>query len=509
MATGMPWGTPTVSDATKLGIGVTRRSTIYPTQPAGTIYQLLVQLITSDNFPNLNNWIETDSGGNVNLAGGVVSLNGSGAWSANGIYWAIPWDHSDNEPSCFEIKGKNIKRNFIARIGAHNAAAWPGINGQRLGRLESTVINVASQFRAYSSYLSKISDNLDNDVFYTIRVYHFPTQAEDMAVNSYYGTYLLTLEGGDYAVETVVAMINGQDPWNSATVSFHIERFTNDGATLLQVKEFRYYHGLPIDGPTLTFVCDAGAGKVIDTFDLTNLAPVGGWATTNVTFAWSFDDGVAAYSAEHTLAAMNAHGVQAGRHRYARLRITVNSDGATQQYAGEVNSVDATLGIGDFPEVNNTYLQDTVQLVAGTLTNPTERPECLTTNILAVNQQAFTLGDTVYVNGTLEFVKALAAANVRVRVYNDAGVLQATLFNAAYNFLATTAATLTAINGGVMLQHVPALADGYYVEIVITHADLPNGALTFFSGFGVAAAGGGGGGSNQIRAMDPDMLHVR
>jgi len=485
----MPWGTPTVSDATKLGV-----AKIIPTSYYGLeLYELLPQGVFSDLFANLNSWDVVDSGGNINLAAGVVSLNGDGVLGDNfirtkaqyGTVWS-KWQFDFMVTNSI-ASGSCFLGLLVSEISANPYVAWQqGNNWLRHKWSSGALPNSPAGYAA--------------DTWYTLRIYLQPNPSGRTCVT-------MTIQGGGFTEETI--MVSGEtelaipDPWD---LTFN--RVVNN-ANLACVRAVYVSAGLSAAGPTLTYVADAGAGKVIDNFDLTALAAVGGWATTNCTFAWSFDDGVAAYSAEFTLANLNLQGKQLGRHRYARLRITVNSDGATQQYAGEINSDTATDGIGDFPEVNNTYVQDTVQLTAGTLANPTERPECLTTNILNVNQQAFTLGDTVYVNGTLEFVKALAAANVRVRVYNEAGVLQATLFNAAYNFLATTAVTLTAINGGVVLQHIPAAADGYYVEIVITHADLPNGSLTFFSGFGVAAAGGGGGPPPQIRVVDAEQLILR
>lgn len=159
----------------------------------------------------------------------------------------------------------------------------------------------------------------------------------------------------------------------------------------------------------------------------------------------------------------------------------------------------------DVPTVDNVYVGDTIRGVAGTLTDPVEQMGVLTFDVLAAVKTRFLPTDTIYINGVLEFVKALAAAQVRVRIYTAAGALVSTPLNVAYAFGASVPATITAINGGVVLTQAPLAVGEYYVMLDVAHADLPGGGLFVASGFDVAEQQR----QNHIRVVDAEQLVVR
>ena len=84
MATRMPWGAPTSSDLTKL------RPVLTGTRLASAAwFELLPQIRITEDFPNLAAWTVLDSGGNINVAGGIVTFQGSGVAWQNGIWRSL------------------------------------------------------------------------------------------------------------------------------------------------------------------------------------------------------------------------------------------------------------------------------------------------------------------------------------------------------------------------------------------------------------------------------------
>jgi hypothetical protein len=312
--------------------------------------------VITDDFANLNNWTEVDSGSNVNLSGGEVSLNGSGAYAANGIYYT---SGITTAPGYFELKFKlkNVANSFEFQL-AQTAAiptgrAVPG----------SSIIN-ALQLSVDNFINQTVCELLSADIYYTIRFYIHKRIAD----SSNRG-FRVTISGGSWSSETELYNIEYLTTALAATIYPCVQRYLNNSSNLTYVKEFRWYSGYATDAPYVTYTHDAGAGKVFDNFDPSALAMPGSVPSTNLTFKWSFDDGVASYSSALTLAQLNAVGKQTARHRYIRLQVLLNSDGATQVYADKPNSDTATDGVGDFPDVGNVRPPDTVQGTTGDLSN--------------------------------------------------------------------------------------------------------------------------------------------
>lgn len=326
----IPWGTPTVSDAAKLGAvrAITQQSAWVSL--GACMYELLLQPLITENFINLDAWSETDSGTNVNLSDGEVSMNGIGDYTANGLSYTAGVTTAHG---CFEVKIKSA-------TGA--ACAYFGLNSSNTLAITYTTPNWRTGTSLFlyihrgNTPFTMGASPYTADVWYTMRIYIY--QGPDGNLN----TVRMTIQGGtEFPSETILEV------WKTATLAATIYpqlmRYTNNASNLTIWKEFRWYSGYATDGPTLTYVADAGAGKTFGGFVPTNLAAVGSWATTNVLFKYSYDDGVADYNASWlTLAQLNDETALTTSKRYIRLQIQVNSDGATQQYAGEINADDAT-----------------------------------------------------------------------------------------------------------------------------------------------------------------------
>lgn len=339
----IPWGTPTVSDATKLDLAKDHNVAL----TGERLYQLLLQSVFSDDFPNLNNWTVVDSGANVTVAGGIVSMNGSGSDTTNGIYKTTGVARANG--MVFERKMLRVNANVVAICALHSAGALTATPSCGLFRQNNTV------FQEYAIGTDQIfSRALTANTWYTIRTY----VGQDGAGS--WGVRRTTIEGGtEFPTEHEVVYCEGFTGGIPATIYPIMSRRTNDGANLSQWKEFRIYSGFATDGPYLTYVADAGAGRLFDGFTPTNLAAVGSWATTNAKFQYSFDDGTPSYNGSWlTLAQLNAETASTARHRYIRLLVQANSDGATQQYIGEINAADATGGALDADLSSNSSASD-------------------------------------------------------------------------------------------------------------------------------------------------------
>ena len=323
----IPWSAPTVSDATKLGL-----ASRCPAPLTGErLYELLHQLVYSTDWPDATGWTEVDSGGNVNLAGGVWGMNGNGANNANGIYKTVGFARA---AGYMEIKVRHDYTVGIDYQGFNDAAALG------TGPVTATVIYVSGSLclRVKGNNGDPSGDRIwpvvTAGTYYTLRIY--PQQDSSGA----WTQVKVTIQGGaEFPTETVVVITGVGAAWG-ATLYPQFQRVSAN-ALLTYFKEFRWYSGYATDGPTLTYVADAGAGKLFNGLVFANLAAVGAWATTNVTFAYDYSDSATpSWSTEKTLAQLNALAALTTNKRYIHLRVTVNSDGATQQYAGELNADD-------------------------------------------------------------------------------------------------------------------------------------------------------------------------
>jgi len=355
----IPWGVPTVGDATKLGLAPVCGPLATKITAGQRLYALLHQALVTENFANLTAWSETDADAKVNLSGGEVSMDGDGAaFTTHGLSYTAGITSAEGY---FEVKFKTASAAASGYFGINSADALaltyaaPNFRQLTTGPAQAVyranVVNTNGQ--AYSA-----------DTYYTLRLY---IQKDSVGALK---MVTATIQGGtEFPNEMVLEVM--QTAALAATIYPQLMRFTSNSGRLTYFKEFRWFSGFSTAGQTLTYVADAGAGKLFNGFVPTNLAAIGSWATTNVTFAYSFDDGVASYSAEKTLAQLNAEAALTTNKRYIRLRITVNSDGATQQYAGELNADDATdiPAVADLPDVGNVRDTDTVGGATGTLSS--------------------------------------------------------------------------------------------------------------------------------------------
>lgn len=315
-----------LSDATKL-----RFSNIN-----SQLAEMLFQNVITDDFANLDAWTEVDGDAKVNLSGGVVTMDGGNAWDTHGIRYTNGFTRAAGYFE-FKVSGQGIVANLFAAgitnsavLFKTNTSAMCGVAGQ-----STTTLNVVDA-TAYQSSLA----NITLATWYTLRLY-----VGLSGDGTSWKKLRVTIQGGVYTTETDVGVFNQIITELASTIYFSLSRYVSNTNAKVSFKEFRWYSGYATDAPYVTYTHDAGAGKVFDNFDPSALAMPGTVPDTNLTFKWSFDDGVASYSTEKTLAELNAVAKVTEQHRYIRLQVILNSDGATQVYADEPNSATATDGI--------------------------------------------------------------------------------------------------------------------------------------------------------------------
>lgn len=356
----IPWGAPTVSDATKLGLcSIWELPSI--TTAGSRLYKLLYQLVMSETFANLDAFDVTQTGvGYCTVSGGILSINGDGTAHHNGCVHKTGVSRGEGYLE-FEILSR-YGTSITEYLGLHSASALAAPD-QCYGNRPSTSTDMYCGFPTNGANVGRTPVAGTPGTWYTIRLYILKDTGDN------FRRVRFSIEGGtEWPSETVIGVSHGSPAFNFAATLYPIfNRTTNSAANDTQIRNLKWYSGYATDGPTLTYVADAGAGKTFDGFVPTSLAAIGSWATTNAKFQYSFDDGTPSYNGSWlTLAELNALSASTERHRYIRLQVQVNSDGSTQQYAGELNADDGTAGSGDFPATSSVLTSDTVQGSAGT-----------------------------------------------------------------------------------------------------------------------------------------------
>jgi len=338
----IPWGDPTFSDATKVGLrkwdewgggGMDQK-----------VGQLLLLVEVTEDFPDLDDWDVEDTGGNVTLAGGVVSVNGSGAWNVNGISKKVAVARTG--PCCFEHKLIGIGANSISDIlGALNISGLTTDAANLWGRYQRNHTTQEYAWMANSQIAARLVAKPAPATWYTIREYHL----KDAVGN--YKEYVLTIEGGVWTTETIMVKGHAQVV-SPASLYWQLNRNTNNAARKTEIKEWRYKHLYDTGGEYMEFIADAGVGKTFDGVLWTNVDLPGTIIGTNLKYKRSIDAGAPAYDAAwQTLAQMQGKGAEGGD-RYIRLRVQLNSDNNTQQLGAALNADDAcsiAAGGGGFP----------------------------------------------------------------------------------------------------------------------------------------------------------------
>lgn len=259
---------------------------------------------------------------NVSVSGGVVSMDGHGSYG-NGLAWS-----KANAEGYIEVQKKAVT--------AYDNVMW--------GTAFVTFVNSWQQDNnAANLYALAPSGNaggyagLTAGVYYTLRIYMLKDAA------GAFKRVIHTIQGGtQFPTETVIQTMVVASAIGAATWA-QLLRYSASPGALTQFQAFKAFFGYPTDGPKLTFLADAGNGKLFNGLVFSSLAAVGSWLTTNVTFAYDFSDNATpSWSAEKTLAQLNALAALTTQKRYIHLRITVNSSGTVQQYSGEINADNGT-----------------------------------------------------------------------------------------------------------------------------------------------------------------------
>lgn len=572
-----PWGTPVSSDTAKL------RRVLAGTRLASPAWwELFPKSKITDDFPNLNAWSVVDSGGNISVADGVVSFNGSGVWLQNGIYRTLA--ATKVLPAIIEFKVKMM----LLGGGAEVLFLFQHVGLSAFMNSVTVVRNGCSIDPFSTRFGSKVivRGPGDSTPTTTIGVQPF-TDGDWLTIR----LYMLAGGPGGFgaAVDRVIVTIQDQHYFSEETVltdltgsagsyglwytdtRIQFNRYTDDGSNPHQIKQFRYYEEYPTDGPYLRRVADAGkeftvsdagtlaasdlqtltgggvvtftggatgvirsfdsvtgkanihtisgapqAGTVtcspsghtftisdtgaqcyFDRFDLSRFEALDGWATTNAAFRYAVDGG--ALSGYKTLAELLAIG-NLGKCYRVIFDAQANSDGATQQYIGELNAEDCVGTIGPdsgagavYPAENKVARSEEYgpngDDYTGNLQHPIGLVALAACNVSEEEQGAFDIGATAYFVGGIQTAKLdMTGALVSLVVYDlstwdpvDGGTL---LDEVSVDFVGGATKTLKTINGGATWPSLVISAVGQYaVVLTVAHADLPGGQLSWMYGF--------------------------
>ena len=291
-------------------------------------------LAWSEDFADLSAWTKVDSGTNVNLAGGIVSMNGNDAGNANGIYKTTGLSVAEGY---LEFKAKGTLKALNDYLGISSAAA-----------LETTVAGAV--FRRHQAYaiwayayyglnVGALGTDVSSSEWLTFRIYVLPA----VRSGSLHRTRL-TVQGGSgtsgFALAT--ALFDAHLTLAPIPATFYpmFQRILAD-AELSQIKEIRWYTGLATDDPVAT-LADINAGAPFSVWDMSAIAFDG--STTGLTFSYACGDTAAPsnWSAYLTLAQLQAEADPAGQ--FFRLRCAFSSDSATQRTLTEGTVTVSTVG---------------------------------------------------------------------------------------------------------------------------------------------------------------------
>ena len=314
----IPWGAPIISDATKIGLAG------QPVPLTGcTLYELLLQQASYNDFStDFGELTEVDSGTNVNIAGGLLTIKGSGAWNANGVR---------KVPVAIATPGK-FRCSFTPRTAT---------TAMMIGLAEDSLVFQVDPAKLFADTARLMIYTYGNEEFYGTNPLVVGTTYQIEAEWTAAKKVTLCIKGGVWTDWTTIYSCTKTKL--GTTVGFQINCYTAWAAPW-EFDDYYRFAGYATDGPTLTYVADAGSGYLFSSLNFTNFAATGSWLTTNARFKYSFDNGTPAYNGSWlALAQLQALGAIGGSYRYVRLQIQMNSDGVTQQYAGELN---ADNGIG-------------------------------------------------------------------------------------------------------------------------------------------------------------------
>lgn len=345
----IPWGVGVISDATKTK----------ETCTGSGVYELLRQDESPTGFTNFTGWVEKDSGSNVNISAGVATLQGSGAYDANGLRWNTGIPIAE-----FIIEFKAKLATFTAGtpgllVGFNTTAALPNS-----GQLQGIGLYAYSRYGAESGATVIGTTIATADTLYTFRIYI--EKAADGT--SYGGRVTINISGVEHTIGAADITINAVP----TTLYLFVQRFVNQVASLATIQEIKLFKSYPTDSPHVLFTADAGTGKTINGVDFTSLALPTGIVDTNLEFAYYFGVATATPtpSGKLSLTALKALGAISGSYQQLSVWVYQNSNGETQTYGAIVNAEDAIAGMGDEESVlpQAFYLdKSVVSVTAGTV----------------------------------------------------------------------------------------------------------------------------------------------
>ena len=278
--------------------------------------------------------LESSETTDINLSGGVLTINGNGTAIRNGLFYGNPTGSglAGTSDFCLKFDYKHfstITLNSMGLLGVQNLWYTAAISNCHLIRDQATRLLCYGK----KQYMSCITyPALTANGTYTLRCYGLKNYAGNMRACR------ITIEGGtEYPIETQLFYGDNSDDTALGAQWPSFSQTTDNDTIPLTISNLVYSTGYATT--TLTYVADAGVGRKFGGLKFSMLAN-GGWATTNATFKWSYDTAGASWSAAKTWANLLLETELTTKHRYIRLQII--PDGTAQQYAGEVNADDAT-----------------------------------------------------------------------------------------------------------------------------------------------------------------------
>lgn len=283
-----------------------------------TVAKLIPELILSDDFANLDNWIISASG--VSVGSNILTIIGNNSDYTQGIVSAVAIPSGVIEATIIIKKNISLANNFYIGLGNAQSIAQAG-NGT--GSTTNTpLFGLSSSGYRYTSGNTAVAanlSNLDNNTEYRLKF-------TISAVNAFGGRSVrATILGGAYTTETEVCNIHRP----GAVVGDSIYLFIGKRvSTAVDFSTYRLYRNYETDGST-HLRCKADAGATSTFFNFAPSALLQPLDTTGLKYRWAFtNDAVTPTMSDWlTLAEIQAISKQIGSYRYIIVDVQQNSDG--------------------------------------------------------------------------------------------------------------------------------------------------------------------------------------
>ena len=305
-------------ELTLIGASFDAAKVEYRPNTASRICRLIPQVVESEDFAGdalPSGWAEVDTGGNVNFQNGRMEIVGNNTQHANGVYTSqrvlkpakVTYELYYPNADVSGANGKHQTGFADAPLSSPSVAQTFYPSGDDAG---SWCAGVQASSR----------DLLEEQITYTIRHYY----AYDCAGGI--GSYKVTIEGGNYAVETLVSEIAINPAQIPANI--YIEWSTWKISMEYYIDNVIWANGYPTDDPVITLI-DADGGDATSVWSMDSIRFLEDVAGLTFSYAEGDTPNPTNWSLFMTLANLRLESDPTAR--YFKLRTKVSSDGATQR----------------------------------------------------------------------------------------------------------------------------------------------------------------------------------